>query len=472
MDIEQIKALIKQGESNILEFKKSTTQLKAAFETLCGFLNGHGGMVIIGVNDGGKIVGQNVTDNTRQEIAREISKFEPPVNVSINYIPVGEGKEVIVLQAEVSAFVPHVFDCRPFQRNQSTTSRMPQHQYEQLIVKRGHLNYSWDEQLATGYGIEDLDHEEILRTIKLGIAVNRIPPSSKSDDIEDILDKLELVKDGRFTNAAIVLFAKKVKPNYPQCQITMAKFKGEDKLSGFIDSRIVQGNAFILLDEASIFIQRHLSIASFFQEGSIIRVDHPDLPVLAVREALVNAICHHDYSNRSGYIALAIYEDKLEIWSYGTLPNGLKIEDLKRKHISSQRNKLISDIIYKRGLVEKWGTGTLTMIQLCKEHGIKEPEFEEYSGGFAVVFRFKKAQAKTENSSLSLNKLNIRQRKIYNLLLNEGPLSPKDIMSKLDEDISERTLRLDLAILKNSGFLEKSGQTTSSVWFVSGKNGN
>src|SRR3989338_3651669 len=104
MDIEQIKELVKQGESHTLEFKKSTTQLKAAFETLCGFLNGHGGTVLIGVNNSGMITGQEVTDNTKKEIAREIAKIEPPVNVLVNYIPVNNGKVVIVLTAEGSPF--------------------------------------------------------------------------------------------------------------------------------------------------------------------------------------------------------------------------------------------------------------------------------------------------------------------------------------------------------------------------------
>lgn len=467
MDIEQLKSIIKQGESHTLEFKKSTTQLKAAFETLCGFLNGHGGTVLIGISDNGKIVGQKVTDNTRKEIAREINKIEPPAHINVTYVSIDNDKSVIVLEAREEAYSPYIFDARPFHRNQSTTSRMLQHQYEQLLVKRNHLNYAWDERFATGYQIEDLDQEEIFKTINLGVAVNRIPASSMSDDVEDILGKLELVKVGHLTNAAVVLFARKVKPNYPQCQITMARFKGRDKLGGFIDSRVAEGNAFVLLDEASIFIQRHLSIASFFQEGSIVRVDHPDLPVLAVREALVNAICHHDYSNRSGYIALALYEDRLEIWSYGTLPNGLKIEDLKKKHNSSQRNKLISDIIYKRGLVERWGTGTLTMIELCKEHGIKEPEFEEYSGGFSVTFRFKEISKKEEVFPSALDSLSPRQREIFNLLKKEGSSSPKDIMLKLNEKIPERTLRFDLTKLKNLGLLENSGRANATLWFVS-----
>ncbi|HCC24727.1 MAG TPA: hypothetical protein DEP85_04355, partial [Holosporales bacterium] len=139
---------------------------------------------------------------------------------------------------------------------------------------------------------------------------------------------------------------------------------------------------------------------------------------------------------------------------------------------SVPRNDLVSQAFYICNLIEKWGTGTNKMIDLCREQNLPPPEFTEYSGGLSISFRFKEQVTKLENLPLKLEKLNLRQRKIYNLLLNEGPLSPKDIMSKLDEDISERTLRLDLAILKNSGFLEKSGQTTSSVWFVSGKNGN
>ena len=79
MNIDDLKKLIAQKESHTLEFKKSTSLLKPIFQTLCGFLNGHGGTVLIGVTDSGKIVGQEVTDNTKKEIAKEIAKIEPPV---------------------------------------------------------------------------------------------------------------------------------------------------------------------------------------------------------------------------------------------------------------------------------------------------------------------------------------------------------------------------------------------------------
>ena len=165
MNIELLKQLINKGESDCLEFKKSTTQIKGAFETLCAFLNGTGGYILMGVKDNGQIIGQHVNDKTKQELAREISKIEPPISPKIYYIDIGEDKHVIVIKVPQGEHIPYAYDGRPFERNQSTTERMSQHRYEQLIVKRGHLNHDWEKFPAIGYTIDDLDHEEIRRAI-------------------------------------------------------------------------------------------------------------------------------------------------------------------------------------------------------------------------------------------------------------------------------------------------------------------
>ena len=102
MKVSQISALAEQGESHTLEFKKSTSQLKPAFETVCAFLNGKGGVVLIGVQDNGHIVGQCVADNTRQDIAREIQKIEPPAQIEISYLPIKDSKSVIVLKCPLA----------------------------------------------------------------------------------------------------------------------------------------------------------------------------------------------------------------------------------------------------------------------------------------------------------------------------------------------------------------------------------
>jgi ATP-dependent DNA helicase RecG len=132
MDIEQIIKLTQQGESHYLEFKKSTTQLKPAFETICAFLNGDGGTVLIGVANNGQLLGQDVSDNTRQEIAREISKIEPSVQLSISYVPTANNKCIISIEVQPGKHAPYVYDGRAFEKNQATINRMTQHRYDQL----------------------------------------------------------------------------------------------------------------------------------------------------------------------------------------------------------------------------------------------------------------------------------------------------------------------------------------------------
>lgn len=470
IDFEELKTLVAQGESHILEFKKSTTQLKAAFETLCGFLNGHGGTVLIGVTDGGKILGQHVSDETRQDIAKEVAKIEPPIEISITYIPVGDGKHVIALRTESRQYPPYAFDARPFTRNQSTTSKMPQHQYEQLLVKRNHINYAWDDALASGYEIDDLDQEEILRTIKEGVDQNRIGVEVLNYDIAHILSTLKLLRDGRLTNAAVVLYAKEIHGNYSNCMIRMARFRGTDKTGDFIDNQRAQGNAFRLMAAANDFVLRHLPIASFFDPSKMQRIDQPAVPALALREALANAIVHRDYTNRSASIALAIFDDRLEIWNNGKLPVQLKIDDLRKPHQSYPRNERIATVFYERGWVEGWGTGTVRMIGYCQKNGTPEPDFQEDSGGLAVTFKFKEPMGRPAEVSTELSyKLTSRQHEVLNILSGGAKMTLNDISSKLTNPPAPRTLRDDLAHLKSLGIIDLEGRAKTSKWFLTKK---
>ncbi|MCE3237374.1 MAG: putative transcriptional regulator [Gammaproteobacteria bacterium] len=471
MDIDQITALIQEGESPHLEFKKSTAQLKSAFETACAFLNRGGGIVLIGVKNDGQRVGQDVTDHTRQEIAREIKKIEPSAPIDVHYIPIKEGKFIIVLEVMLGRHAPYVYDGRPYERVQSSTGSMSQHLYEQLLVRRGQLNHTWEKQPAPGYELDSLDHEEIRRTIKEGVDHRRISVEALQYDIEHILRNLNLLKDNQLINAAIVLYAKNVLPNYANCMIKMARFIGVDKTGDFIDNQRIYGNAFHLMSEAHEFVKRHLPIAGFFEPDRMQRIDQPAVPTLALREALINAIIHRDYVNRSASISLAIYDDRLELWNVGILPPELKIEDLKKPHESHPRNEEIATIFYERGLVEGWGTGTLRMISYCQKNGTPEPEFQEYSGGFAVIFHFKERMGRIiqetgENVFISQIELTLRQKNILKILSIGRKMSISDILSHLEDAPAMRTLRDDLARLKEKGLIDLEGRAKGARWFL------
>src|SRR5690349_12130773 len=122
MNINDIKQLITKGESELLEFKKSTAELHSVMRTVCAFLNSKsGGIVLIGVTDGKKIIGQHVTDKTKKDIATEINKIEPYSDVEISYINVDQNRQLVALQVKAGHKVPYVYDGKPFMRNQSST---------------------------------------------------------------------------------------------------------------------------------------------------------------------------------------------------------------------------------------------------------------------------------------------------------------------------------------------------------------
>lgn len=471
MDIDQVTALIKQGESHNLEFKKSTTQLKPAFETVCAFLNGNGGTVLIGVSDNGQIVGQDVTDNTRQEIAREINKIEPTAQIEISYVPLKGGKHVIVIEVISGNHAPYTYDGRAFERNQTTVVRVAQHRYDQLVSHRFQHNFSWEKLKAEGYSFSDLDSDLILGVVRKAVEVGRMPEDALRQEIPELLAALQLLEDGRLINAAVVLFGKKVMPTYPQCQLKMARFKGLDR-SEFLDSNIQHGNVFELLESGMLFIRRHLPLASKIEAGKLERVETPIIPFDAIRETIINSLCHRDYNDRGGSIGLGIYDNKMEIFNSGGLSPDVTLEKIKAG-FSKPSNPLIADVFYRCNLIEKWGRGVPKIISSCKAANDPEPEFLVDKVEFKVIFMFPVSISPPvillDVTPEMHADLTSRQKEIIQILSNVGELKPKDIIDRLRENTTERTLRRDLTRLRELNIVDTQGSGRTVVWFLAAK---
>lgn len=174
--------------------------------------------------------------------------------------------------------------------------------------------------------MDDLDTQEIRRTVQTGVASGRLVADTSADDLTDVLDRLGLRIHGALVNAAVVAFGRNFLPEYPQCQLRLARFRGTDK-NEFLDQRQLHGHAFGLLSEAMQFLSRHLPVAGRIEAGVFERVDEPLFPPVALREALVNAFCHRDYPQAGGAVSVAIYDDRLEIWSSGELPPGVEVQE-------------------------------------------------------------------------------------------------------------------------------------------------
>lgn len=474
MNMSQLKALVKKGESEVLEFKKSTAQLSAAMQTVCAFLNSDvGGTVLIGVTDDGKIIGQAIADGTKKEIAGEISKLEPHAKVDIDYVSVKPDLAVIVLMVGSGNNAPYVYEGRSFLRSQSTTRRMPQGSYEQLLYDRRSSSISWESLTTNDCVIKDLDKGRIQQVIDMAVAEKRLPSSALRASTEEMLKKFKLLVGNRLTNAAVILFCKDEFKQFMQSNIRLARFKGITK-SEFLDEKSIQGNVFELYEQAMTFLSNYLPIGARIEEGNPLRVTTPAIPYKVLREALVNALCHKDYSLQGGSLWVAVYDDRVEIVSSGGLLSSIKLSNLTKQHESHLRNNLIAGVLYSCHMIERWGRGTLDMIELCKQSGNPLPKFEATTGSFSVILPLRdlipRVMFERAVQSPVSTRLTSRQKEIIKILKN-GSMSSELIVAKMNQPPTLRTVQMELAKLQALGLIDTvgKGRGRAVLWKLNAK---
>jgi len=382
-----LQSLVTQGESETLELKRSTAELKRVGETLCAFLNGEGGKVLIGVRPDGRLVGQEVADITLRDIAVMLSRFEPPARVEMNRVDVGNGRKVIVLEAVPSRqFAPFVFESKPYKRVGSTTTVMSQEEYARLLLDRNHSRHRWENQPAVGVRLEALDREEILRTRATAIEQRRLSAGT-SMDVGDVLDRLGLRIDGQVTQAAQMLYGTRFLPDYPQALLKLGRFRGTKITGDILDNKQEYLHAFAMDREAIAWLDRTLPLSARFPKGAVNREDRLPVPAEALREIAINSVIHRDVRNPSSYVAIAVFDDGIEVRSIGDFPSGLRAEQLSREHLSVRRNPLIAEAFHRTGAIEAWGRGTNRVIEACRAYGIPDPTFVDEAGAVTVTFK-------------------------------------------------------------------------------------
>lgn len=261
---------------------------------------------------------------------------------------------------------------------------MAQSSYERRLLNRAYSTRRWENEPSQRLDLTDLDRDEVLRIVNIASSLGRLA-SPAGSRLPEILERLKLRRDGKILQAAVVLFGREFMPDYPQCELRMARFVGLDRTE-FMDQRQVRAPAFKLLEEAELFCQRHFPMPARIVPERLRRVETPLIPMDAMREILVNALIHRDYSIAGGAVSLAIYDNRVEVWSAGTYPDGITPSKLSKPHLSVQRNPIIADVFNRVGLIEKWGRGTNRVIAMCRAVGLPPPRFEEITGAAVVTF--------------------------------------------------------------------------------------
>ena len=396
MDIIEINELLDSGERESFEYKETTGQRVDACETLCAFLNGDGGAVVFGVTKKGTLTGQLVSDETRRNLFEVFDKFEPAADIETEWIPVDETHQAIVCRVGRGNVRPYVYDGRPYKRVQSSTTVMPQEEYNRMLLERGGFISEWELQSNPNATMDDINVDEVLRTAKMAVSVGRLDASVDITDPVIILKKFRLLKDGRPMNGAMVLFGKDL-TYYPQCYLKAAKFIGTTK-EVFDDVGIHEcGNFFELFDKAMAFCFKHLKLRG--EVKGKYREELLEVPADALRESIINALAHRLYTVAGGSVSIAIYDDRVEITNPGSFPPDLPLGRIRDEHESFPRNPRIADVLFRRKTIEAWGRGINLIYSACEHEGKPLPAIT--CDGHFVKTIYKRQQVEQRDGELA-----------------------------------------------------------------------
>lgn len=370
--------LLKRHEGKTLEFKRDLSSPNGILKTLVAFANTAGGTVVIGVEDGSKNV-RGVTDvlASEEKLASLISdSICPHLVPDIEVVP-WRNLNVLAVQVYPSNTRPHYMqrlgpEDGVFVRVGSTNRRAGALQIEEL--KRWNRMDSFDEQALPGLKSEAIDFRAASEFFA--------PYRQLTSKVWSTL-RVTTEHQGRQvpTIGGLLLFGKDRFARFPDAWIQAGRFAGSNR-ARLLDSVEIRSFLPRAADEAIAFARKHLTQESIIE--GVRREDRWSVPLVAIREALMNAIVHADYAQQGAPIRLALFDDRIEIENPGLLPFGLTIEDI-RQGVSKLRNRVIGRVFHELHLIEQWGSGIQRMTSACQAAGLDAPKLEEIGMHFRVT---------------------------------------------------------------------------------------
>jgi len=436
---------ISEQESETVEFKKSTAQIERALKTVCAFLNHKGGAIYFGVSDKGKILGQDVSDSTLKSISQKIRhKIRPEISPEVNVLDIDEHM-VIEVKIKEGRNKPYYLGGIAYKRTGSESTTIVPEELERIILDK--KKKQWDSEICEGAVLDDIDEKKVrwfLRKAKYerNFDVNLEIP------LQEVLEKLNIIIDGQLTNAAILFFGKKPQRFFLQAETKGAKFKGDKAVKPFLDMKVMEGTICEQVDEIEKFIMSNIKKAAWIEPGKIERQEKWEYPMDAIREAIINAICHRNYEE-TGNVQVRIFDGRLEVWNPGNLPIGWTVDVLKKKHESKPHNLLIARLFFLIKYIEEWGTGTTDMVNDTIKHGLPEPLFEDTGTSIIVTFR------KYNISEEAMEKMPENERRIVEYIIEKGRISRKNCIELLN--VSHATAFRYFEILENKKIIKRAG---------------
>lgn len=455
-----------KGESKHVEFKVELPKKSERYmKSVIAFANTSGGKIVIGIDDEGReIVGVDEKEVFRlmDSIANAVSdSCEPQIMPDITFQTI-EGKCIVIVEIYPGANRPYFM--KNVGKNNGTYIRVAGTSRLADVVKIKELemegtNLSWDELTCIGYKVTD----EAINKLCTDMYRYMLESASTEEEKKAVykVTKQHLLNwkilkqiEGEMvaTNSFVLLTDDHFRFSKIQCGL----FKGTDR-DIFIDKKECSGPLYEQIEDAYKFVLKHINLGAKIE--GLVRKDAYELPIGAVREMIVNAICHRNYMDNS-CTQVAIYDDRVEVTSPGMLYGGVTLEEAMSGR-SKIRNRAIAEVFSRMEIVESWGTGIRRIMNRAKEYSLPEPDFLEIGDTFRVNL-YRKADKKPIKADKKPIKAD-RERMILEYIHEKGSISNKEARQLLGlaESTTKRLLKqmVDKGIINNSG--DKKARTYS-----------
>ncbi|MDR1167400.1 MAG: putative DNA binding domain-containing protein [Heliobacteriaceae bacterium] len=377
---------IKRGEGHTCEFKQDidfdkTKENTPLYKTISAFSNTDGGTVYLGVDDEGKIVGIELSKGKEEQIASGIAyNFHIyPTIERINY----NGLDILKITVNKSDNPPVKYEGIAYKRVGKVNRKMTESEEKSLSLDK----IGWDK-ICSQYTLSDVDEATYKLFISRAVRKNCLPADFEDLDMATAFERLGLLaaKQGNhLTNAAALLFCND--QQFMNASVRVMKFKGTNSAE-FISDKTISGNLFQQAADAENVIKLNINMTPKIIAGNKWeREEIWEYPLVAIREALLNAIIHRAYYDTSSGLQIKIFDDMICFFNPGNLVDGVTLDSIKKPNRSKARNSQIMDIFRKAGLAEEAGTGIQRIIRACEQQGLPVPEFNEKFNGFNVIIK-------------------------------------------------------------------------------------
>jgi ATP-dependent DNA helicase RecG len=453
MESKELKLIQEEGEGFLIEFKEKPSNLD---KEIVAFANGSGGRIFIGISDSGDIKGIRITNKLKSQIQDIANNCEPPVKIRLEEID-------SLLVIHVSSGQDKPYSCKSgfYTRIGPNAQKMKRNQIIEFFQSEGQIRFEELINLKFNYE-KDFDPEKLNHFLTLaGIA--------KVLDTPSVLVNLGVAEHQEgslmFNNTGIFFFARDLDRFYPHAGITCALYKGIEKVD-VLDRKDFNKDIISNVDNAMLFLRQHIPVRYEF-DGSPQRIEVPQVPLEAMREAVINAVCHRYYFEKGATVMVEIFDDRIEISSPGGLVKGLLKKDFGKKSVL--RNPKFAGLFHRIGYIEKMGTGIKRMQNLMRKAG-HSPIIFEFTTFVTAVFD--RGTPKDIQVSLQANEglsegLNEGLKTLLAVISQNPGLNTRQTSQKLDNR-PIKTLERQMKTLNQKGLIEHRGSKKTGGYYLKG----